>query len=160
MNSLLRRLLAIFQSKNPKSRDGRHDEGKDEFGRWGEDQAVRLLQGKGYRIIGRRVRPNPHDELDIIARKEKSLVFVEVKSRRDEAFGRPAAAVDHRKRKALVRAAHAFLRKAHVKDLYIRYDVVEVVGYPTDTNPPPTIRHIENAFRPADEKRPRARFHR
>ena len=158
MIRLLHRFLSLFnRRKSSKSSEERNDGGKDEFGKWGEDQAVRLLKKKGFSIIGRRVRPNLHDELDIIAKKDRLLVFVEVKSRRDEAFGRPASAVDTRKRRALVRGAHAFLRKIRRKDLYIRYDVVEVIGYPTDTNPPPTIRHIEDAFRAGDVMRRRQR---
>lgn len=150
---LFQRFFSLFKRKSSRSSEERNDGGKDEFGKWGEDQAARLLKKEGYSIVGRRVRPNLHDELDIIAKKGQILVFVEVKSRRDEAFGRPAAAVDTRKRRALVRGAHAFLRNIRRKDLYIRYDVVEVIGYPTDTNPPPTIRHIEDAFRAADVKR-------
>ena len=156
MNFFLR-FISLFKRKSRPSSEKRNDGGKDEFGRWGEEQAARLLKKEGYKIIGRRVRPNLHDELDIIAKKGRLLVFVEVKSRRNETFGRPASAVDFRKKRALVRGAHAFLKRTRCKDLYIRYDVVEVIGYPTNTKPLPTIRHIEDAFRAADVKRHRRR---
>ena len=73
------------------------------------------------------------------------LVFIEVKTRRSEQFGRPAAAVDARKRHSLCRAAAAYLRKAGYPDGSYRFDVVEVVGEPDRSDP--AVRHIEDAFR-------------
>ena len=72
------------------------------------------------------------------------LVFVEVKTRKTEAFGRPGAAVNHAKRHYLSRAAVRYLKHLrHPPDAF-RFDVVEVIGA-VDT-PAPLIRHIENAF--------------
>jgi putative endonuclease len=50
-------------------------------GAWGEGVAAVFLEQNGYRIIGRNVRPDRRDEIDIIARIGASLVFVEVKTR-------------------------------------------------------------------------------
>jgi len=69
------------------------------------------------------------------------LVFVEVKTRSDEAFGRPIAAVDRKKRRRIARGAMAWLRMLDMPDLTFRFDVVEVV-----IAKPPEIRVIENAF--------------
>ena len=113
-------------------------------GRWGEDIAARWLSQHGFKIIGRRVRPNRRDELDIVARRKGLLVFVEVKTRRDEHFGRPVSAVDARKRRSLCRAASAYLRRAHFPAGSYRFDVVEVIGQPGTR---PVVRHIEDAFR-------------
>ncbi len=113
-------------------------------GRWGEQQAVRFLKSKGFKILGERVRAGKHDELDIIAQDRTSLVFIEVKTRRNETFGRPFAAVGKEKRRRLARAAVAYLKKQNTEPEYIRFDVVEVVGEPGGN--PPEIRHIENAF--------------
>ena len=113
-------------------------------GEWGEQEAERFLVQAGYRILGRRVRPDRRDEIDLVARIERTLVFVEVKTRRSERFGRPAAAVDRRKRQVLSRAAVRYLRKLGFPRVMIRFDVVEVVGEPGDVAP--RIRHIENAF--------------
>jgi len=115
------------------------------IGAWGEGLALAFLQANGFRRVGRNVRPNRHDEIDIIAQKGDTLVFVEVKTRRQEEFGRPARAVDSKKRRALNRAAAAYLRKAKHPDLFYRFDVIEVLGQPEDATAP-TIRHIENAF--------------
>ena len=113
-------------------------------GRWGERVAVRLLKSKGCKIIGERVRAGKHDELDIIAVDRNVLVFVEVKTRKNEDFGRPFSAVNQQKRKRISRAAVAYLKKKNIKPDYIRFDVVEVIGEPGNKNP--EIRHIENAF--------------
>lgn len=116
----------------------------DDSGRWGEEQAARHLRSKGYRILGRRVRPNRRDELDIVARLADTLIFAEVKTRAAEQFGRPLAAVDRAKRRALCRAAASYLRRLHHPRCYCRFDVIEVIGHPGSR--PEEIRHIENAF--------------
>ena len=113
-------------------------------GRWGEKQAVRLLKAKGWKMVGERVRVGKHDELDIIATHEKVLVFVEVKTRKNEDFGRPFSAVNKEKRKRLSRAALNYLKRENIKPDYIRFDVIEVIGEPAGESP--EIRHIENAF--------------
>lgn len=113
-------------------------------GRWGELQAMRLLKSKGWKIIGDRIRVGKHDELDMVAEAEGVLVFVEVKTRKNENFGRPFSAVNKEKRKRLSRAAVAYLKKKNTKPNHIRFDVIEVIGEPD--SPPLEIRHIENAF--------------
>jgi len=113
-------------------------------GQWGEERAAAFLKASGYTVLGRNVRPNRHDEIDIVARTGETLVFVEVKTRRREEFGRPMMAVDKEKRHALNRAAAAYLRKAKYPDLFYRFDVVEVLGQPEEGEP--EIRHLDNAF--------------
>ncbi len=113
-------------------------------GLWGEAQAAAFLQRHGWRILARRVRLDARDEIDLLARHDTTLVFVEVKTRRSEEFGRPLTSVDRRKRHALCRAALRYMRKLHVQPPAFRFDVVEVIGTPL--RPGPVIRHIENAF--------------
>jgi putative endonuclease len=115
-------------------------------GRWGEKQAARWLKRNGWRIRGVRVRVGPHDEIDLIATCGKQLIFVEVKTRADETFGRPFSAVDRRKREALRRAARTWLkeRRNSIPPEFFRFDVIEVIGQ--RGGPPPEIRHIEHAF--------------
>lgn len=112
-------------------------------GRWGEQIAERHLRRKGYRTIGRRLRVG-RDEIDLVMRSGAVLVFVEVKTRADETFGRPMDAVDPDKRRKASRAAVRYLMTRRQKPEYIRFDVVEVIGQPA--GPPPRIVHIENAF--------------
>lgn len=120
-----------------------------ESGLWGEKTAERHLRRKGYRIVGERVRVGTRDELDLVARDGKTLVFVEVKTRAGEAFGRPSAAVNKKKRHVLSRAAVRYLKKLRTPGVTFRFDIVEVVGVPGDRDP--EIRHIENAF-PLDSR--------
>lgn len=116
-------------------------------GEWGEKIAARHLKNKGYTIVGKRVRPNArNDEIDIVALTGNTLVFVEVKTRKSEKFGRPASAVDTRKRRALCRGASAFLRRGNYPNFCYRFDIVEVVGT-LDSTEPPVVRHLEDAFR-------------
>jgi putative endonuclease len=113
-------------------------------GRWGEKQAVRLLKSKGWKIVGERVRAGKHDEIDIVAEDRTALVFVEVKTRKNETYGRPITAVNAEKKKRLSRAAVSYLKKRKLQPDHFRFDVIEVVGEPGDKSP--EIRHIENAF--------------
>ena len=113
-------------------------------GRWGEKEAVKFLKKNGWKIIGERVRSGKHDELDIIASLNEAFTFIEVKTRKNEKFGRPFSAVNKEKRKRLSRAAVAYLKKNKIKPDYIRFDVIEVLGEPGGSGP--EIRHIENAF--------------
>src|SRR5512136_950180 len=97
-------------------------------GEWGEKLAVRLLERKSYRILGRRVRVGKHDELDIVARHGDVLVFVEVKTRKGEEFGRPISSVHRFKRRVLSRAAIRYMKNLRSRPDYFRFDVVEIVG--------------------------------
>ncbi len=111
------------------------------MGRWGEKQAEKFLKKAGYKILGRRVRVGRHDEIDLIARQgDDTMVFVEVKTRKNEHYGRPAAAVNREKRHKLSRAAMTFLQRRKLRPPYIRFDVIEVIQEPFE------IRQIENAF--------------
>ena len=69
----------------------------NELGKWGEDTAADYLQRNGYTIIERDWKSG-HRDLDIIAQDEDgTVVFVEVKTRRNRLFGDPEEAVDYRK---------------------------------------------------------------
>jgi putative endonuclease len=115
-----------------------------EAGRWGEKIAETYLRRKGYRILGRRVRFSQRDELDLVARQDDVLVFVEVKARRSEDYGRPIAAINATKRRTMTRAALRYIGKLKQKPPHIRFDVVEVVGAPHAGQP--VVRHIESCF--------------
>ena len=117
-------------------------------GSWGEDAAVRFLVKRGWKIVGRRVRPCRRDrrcEIDVIAHlpDRKTVVFVEVKT---HAARSPRASflwgVNRRKKNALLRACSNWLmwEKGHGN---FRFDVIEVFGRRTDPRPP-EIDHFEN----------------
>ncbi|BCR03947.1 UPF0102 protein [Desulfuromonas versatilis] len=111
------------------------------LGQWGEDQAVRYLQGLGMKIVERNFR-TPVGEIDIIARHRKTLVFVEVKTRRSAAFGTPQEAVGAFKQRQILRTAQWYLAQGHGRGLQPRFDVV-AVRPAADTA---AIEHIPDAF--------------
>jgi len=108
-----------------------------------------MLKKKGYRILGKRVRVGTRDEIDLVARSKGILVFLEVKTRKRECFGRPVTAVGRNKRRVMSRAAVRYLKRLGCSRTCFRFDVVEVVGSIGDRNP--VIRHIENVF-PLDKR--------
>jgi len=115
-----------------------------ERGEWGELKAEEYLAAKGWKILGRRVRNSSREELDLVARDKDVLVFVEVKTRSGEGFGRPIESVGKRKRQLMCRAAARYLVKLHNPRVYFRFDVVEVLGCPEAGVK--EIRHTPNAF--------------
>ncbi len=95
-----------------------------ESGVLGEKLAARYLVEQGYNILFQNWRFK-HLEVDIIAKEEGILVFVEVKSRGSEQYGLPYEFVDQHKQACLIRAADAFLAgSSHTGD--IRFDIVSV----------------------------------
>lgn len=98
-------------------------------GSWGERVAARYVRKQlRFKILGRNVRVGDHDEVDLICRDRDTLVFVEVKTRGSERHGRPMDSVDSRKRRALSRAAVRYVNKLKNPRVYIRFDVVEIIG--------------------------------
>ena len=80
-------------------------------------------------------------EIDLIARDGDTLVFVEVKARRQ---GVPAEAVTPEKERRLTLAALQFMRRHNVLEVRSRFDIVAIV-WPDDRSPP-RIEHFKNAF--------------
>ena len=124
---------------------------KREIGNFGEDSAVKYLRRKHYRILERNYVTGKL-ELDIIARKGKEIVFVEVKTRSvqsldsDMPYGRPSDAVNLEKRRNTVNAAYAYMRQ-NPCNLNMRVDVIEVYLDKNAKEPRLlSINHFENAI--------------
>ena len=117
------------------------------LGRKGEKLAARHLKRNGHKVLYRNFRAPHGGEIDIVCRDKRhdELVFIEVKTRTAEEFGRPLDAVDHKKRRLILRGAMTWLRLLDMPDITFRFDVVEVV-----MTEPPEIRHLENAFQLPD----------
>ncbi len=109
----------------------------------GEQAAARWLRRRGYKIITTRHRSH-YGEIDIIAVDRQTVVFVEVKTRRQAGAGRPAAAVDSQRQTRLTNAAVAFLKAHQLLETPGRFDVIEVI-WPKPSRRP-TINHLVNAF--------------
>lgn len=112
-------------------------------GQWGEAVAEQFLRRQGLHVLARRWRVKK-DELDLVVRDGETLVFVEVKTRASELMGRPFAAVDRTKRRAIGRAALRYMQRLKHKPPTFRFDVVEVIG--TEAAGSPEVRHLANAF--------------
>ena len=97
------------------------------LGTRGENLACRFLRRNGYKILYRNFRGRTGGEIDVVCRHRDTLVFVEVKTRTREDFGRPLDAVDREKRLQLARGALAWLRLLDNPDILFRFDVVEVI---------------------------------
>jgi putative endonuclease len=110
----------------------------------GERAAERFLKRKGYRIVarGQRVRGG---ELDLVAVEDRTVVFVEVKTRTSHDKGHPAEAVDQHKQVRMTRAALRFIQRHGLFDCRCRFDVVAVT-WPADPKSQPAIEHYVNAF--------------
>ena len=92
----------------------------------GERIAARHYRLRGYRILGANVVAGGN-ELDLVARRGRRLVFVEVKERARDGYGGPVGAVDREKRRRVRRAAASWLQ-AHPEtaSLEIRFEVAAV----------------------------------
>ena len=113
------------------------------LGREGEDRAAAYLEAAGYRIVQRNVRIEGV-EVDLIARRGGTAVFVEVKTRRSRRLGAPEEAVDGRRQARLVRAAAGWLRSHGRGVRALRFDVITCEpaaggGF--------RVRHLPAAFR-------------
>ncbi|WP_407318313.1 YraN family protein [Isoptericola halotolerans] len=99
---------------------------KDAVGRYGERVATRYLSDRGYEVLDRNWR-GTRGELDLVARRGGTLVVVEVKTRRGEAFGHPAEAVTRAKLARIRRLTGEWLHTHAVPRREVRIDVVAVV---------------------------------
>ncbi len=113
-----------------------------DLGKSGEEIALHYLEDKKYKIIAKSFRLF-RGEIDIIAFDRKTLVFVEVKTRKSRDFGLPEESVTPSKQQQIKKIAQGFLTKNNLHDVECRFDVIslsfnEKEGY--------SIRHINNAF--------------
>jgi putative endonuclease len=144
MNSGLVRSIADLSSQW-RSRFWRSKESSEHLrlGTRGEKLACRFLRQNGYKVLYRNFRGHSGGEIDIVCRNDDTLVFVEVKTRTREDFGRPFAAVDRQKQKRISRGGLAWLRMLDNPEILFRFDVVEVI---LAENAKPRVELIKNAF--------------
>jgi putative endonuclease len=112
-----------------------------QYGKKGENDAVQYLKKNGYRILERNYRTQL-GEIDIIARDEKTIVFVEVKARRSTRFGHPKWAITPGKKRNMSMVALHYLKSTQQNKAKARFDVVTI--HPENNRP--RIELIKNAF--------------
>jgi putative endonuclease len=96
-----------------------------EIGAYGERVAAAFVRRRGYKVLTRNYKTTD-GEIDLVCRHGDVLVFVEVKTRADVDFVRPAEAIDARKEEALREAARSYIELLEQKDIDHRFDAVEV----------------------------------
>lgn len=113
------------------------------LGAAGERLAAAHLERGGYRIRARNVRLPPWGEIDIVAERDGTLVFVEVRTRRGETFGSPLASITAAKRSRMLHAAGRYLTDlgddappARIDVIGVSFDARGVLR---------AIEHVENA---------------
>ena len=111
------------------------------FGKAGEDLAVRYLKKRGYKVLERNYTC-PVGEIDIIARDKKTIVFVEVKTRRSMSYGSARLAITPHKQRKISMTALYYLKCNRQVDQDARFDVVTVQS----TGGMQEIDLIQNAF--------------
>lgn len=121
-----------------------------ETGKVGEDLAQETLLENGYTIISRNWRYK-HLEIDFVAMDSQTLVFVEVKTRKNTRFGHPYEAVDWKKQQKLARAATIYLSQSSHKG-ETRFDIVSVIlndDILDKKDSGPQVKIIKDAFWPS-----------
>lgn len=117
----------------------------NELGKDGENEAALYLKKKGYTILEQDWKFGKRD-IDIIALNETGaiLVFVEVKTRRNNEYTNPEDAVDRKKMVNIRICANAYVKAKNVPN-ELRFDIISIIGRGSQNM---KIEHIEDAFNP------------
>ena len=106
-------------------------------GKYGEDLATEYLKSNGYYILDRNFKCKI-GEIDIVAKKDSAIIFIEVKTRSSDRFGMPREAVNYYKQRKIRNVANVYLKFKRLIDHSCRFDVIEILDG--------EITHIENCF--------------
>ncbi len=114
-----------------------------QIGNEAEDLACSFLKKKGWEILDRNYYAG-HSEIDIIAKDEETIVFVEVKMRSSNIFGNPIEHVTETKVAHVFKAAEYWVQQNNMLECPLRFDVIGIIR---KKNHPVTINHVADAFR-------------
>ena len=109
-------------------------------GAWGEESAARYVTNRGYEVVSRNVR-TPYGEIDIIAKSNDVLIFIEVKTLTSSRNFYPEHNITARKREHMLNAAQHYAAENEIDHWQI--DVIAVEG---TLGKEPVITHFENAL--------------
>lgn len=112
------------------------------IGKMGEDLAQQYIQELGMKIIKRNFYCK-FGEIDIIAKDQNELVFIEVKTRTNNKYGKPVDAVNFTKQKHLYYSIEYYLYSQKIKNTKIRIDVIEIYI----NSGKESINHIKNIYK-------------
>jgi putative endonuclease len=116
---------------------------RKDLGNKGEQLALNFLKKKGFRVLETNYRC-PRGEIDIIARQKECLVFVEVRTKTNLAFGSPEESITNAKKRHLESAVNHYLQNQAKMPPSWRIDLV-AIEIESD-NKLKRIEHIENAI--------------
>ena len=114
---------------------------KQTLGQQGETAAISFLKDKGFTILETNYRTKPA-ELDIIAKDDNCICFIEVKTRRSIKKGLPRESVNYSKQKKIITGAMFYLKKNRLLESKVRFDVIEIL----EKNGNFTVNLIKHAF--------------
>ena len=97
------------------------------LGSKGERLTIKYLKKQGYKILEKNYR-NYIGEVDIIAKKDNNIVFVEVKARTSLRFGTPSQAVGYDKQRKYKQIALYYMQQNNVEDCVVSFAVSEVLN--------------------------------
>ena len=137
MRGFLTQVIARLRRASPARRAPVED--RAALGQWGEDLAARELRRRGYAVLERNQRVG-RGEVDLVARHGRAVVLVEVKTRRDSAFGEARDAISTAKARRLVALGRRYAQSVGATDW--RIDVVAIDIAPDGSH---TVDVIENA---------------
>jgi len=106
------------------------------LGAAGEKKARAYLRLHGWKILEKNWK-NPYGEVDIIAKKDDTVAFIEVKTRLNDTYGSPSEAVNERRKTRYIMGAKYYFLNREI-NCTVRFDVIEILQG--------KINHIENAF--------------
>ncbi len=115
----------------------------NDLGKEGEKVALDYLLANNYEILELNWRFS-RAEIDIIAKRDKILIFIEVKTRRKKIWGNPEVFVSPRKVKLFMDAAYHYMEKIE-HDWEIRFDIISIL---LPKNEPLILDHFQDAFVP------------
>jgi putative endonuclease len=113
------------------------------YGMESETAAVKYLKKKGYKIIERNFKTK-YGEIDIIAKDGETIVFIEVKARKNQNFGSPKESITYTKIKKISKSALFYLKSSKQMNKKARFDVAIIKSF--DDSQKPDIELIKNAF--------------
>ena len=111
------------------------------FGKAAENAAAEFLKSRGYKILERNYK-NKLGEIDIIAKQDEVICFLEVKARHSLGQGAPQEAVSISKQRQISKVAVSYLKSHNLLDHLARFDVLALLY----VNNQPEITLISDAF--------------
>lgn len=116
----------------------------NKIGNWGEEKAASYLKRHGYKVLDRNCRYR-QGEIDIVAEKKELIVFVEVKTRKNDTYAEAREFVTNAKQQRVIAAAQLWMQENDCEK-QPRFDVIEIYAPNGESSLNVRINHLKNAF--------------